>query len=189
METREIIERAHEAEHAGRAGGVPERFGSVAVAVLAALLALASVFGRRSITHLLLYQEQATNAGNTAESNAIKQQINEGNLLLLRVLVTDPDTQHAAQEETTRLEQQIAETFQPNQARLQQRATTLEHKAEREQRRYEAFEVAETVAQMAIVFTTITVIAHSTRLFWTSAVLGAIALLFVLDGFLVFLPW
>ncbi len=189
METREIIERAHETEHAGRAGGSLERLGSLAVAVLAALLALASVFGRRSITHLLLYQERATDARNVAEGNATRQQVNEGDLLILRVFATDPDTEQAAREEAARLEQQITATFQPNQARLQRRADDLEHKADRELRRYDAFEVAETALQLAIVFTTITMVARSMRLFWVSAILGLIGLIFLLDGFLVFLPW
>ena len=184
METREAIERVHQAEHLAGPAASPERLGTVLVAVLAALLALASVLGRRNVAHMLLYQEQAIDANNLAESNAIKRQISEGNLGLLRVFATDEDTAQAANQWIPVLERDIAETYVPNEERFAQRAHVLDKKRDRAEARYEAFELAETVSQMAIVFTTIAVTAHSSRLMWASVALGGVAFVLLLAGFL-----
>jgi hypothetical protein len=188
LEAREAIERAHEAEKAGGHGRLPEKVGVIAVAVLAALLAVASVAGRRSVTNLLLYQEQATNAASVAESNRIQERIDANTLLTLRVLATDPDTAGAAQEATAALEQEIATTFRPEEARLAERAEMLDDKRDDAERRYESYEIAETMLQIAIVFTTIAVAVRSIRLIWVSGTLGAFGLIFLIDGFVTVLP-
>ena len=189
METPEAIARAHEAEEAGEHGEWSQKTGVVVVAVLAALLALASVYGRRSVADLLLFQEQAVDAANIAESNAVKERINESTLLLLRVFATDPDTQRAAEREIATMEAEITQTFRPQQERLEARAEMLNHRRERAERRYESFEWAETTLQMAIVFTTIAVAARSRNVLWASIAIGVVGLILVVDGFITVLPF
>lgn len=188
MEPREAIERAHEAEAARTHGGTTEKFGVVLVAVLAAMLAIAAVFGRQSVTRLLLYQEQAVDAKNIAESNDIKARVNDTTLITLRVFATDPDTARAAEEASAALQAEIEQTFRPEQERLERRADELDEKRDTAQRRYESFEIAETVLQMAIVFATIATAVHSTRILLGSLALAAVGAALVLDGFLIFLP-
>ncbi len=189
MEPREVIERAHEADAAGRHGGSAEKLGVVMVAVLAALLAVAAVFGRQSVTKLLLSQEQAVDARNVAESNDIKARVNDTTLLTLRVFATDPDTGRAAESAEATLRAEIENVFLPEQEHLRQRADDLDGDRDRAQRKYEAFEIAETILQMAIVFATIATAIHSIRILWVSLALGAAGAVLVLDGFLVFLPF
>lgn len=188
MEAREAIERAHEAENAGRHGEWPEKAGVVLVAVLAALLAIASVFGRRSVANLLLDQSQAADAANIAEANAIKERVDETALINLRVFATDPETRQAAETAIVELEQHIAQTYRPAEERLMRRAQELERARDRAERRYESYEWAETVLQMAIVFTTIGIAARSMRLIWAAIVVGLLGLILTLDGFLTVLP-
>jgi hypothetical protein len=188
METREAIERAHEAHTAGH-GGSTEKLGVVAVAVLAALLAIASVFSRRAVKDLLLFQEQAVDAANIAESNDIKARINEAMLINLRVFASDPDTARAAQAEAAALQQDIEQHFRPEQERAQARAEELDHKVEDAERRYESLEIAETALQIAIVLVTIGVAVRARRLVLGSGLLGLLGLVLVLDGFFTFLPY
>jgi Domain of unknown function (DUF4337) len=188
LEAREAIERAHEAEAAGGHGAWPEKAGVVLVAVLAALLAVASVFGRRSVADLLLYQSQAADATNVAEANAIKERVDETALINLRVFATDPDTRQAAEGAIAELEQRIARTYRPAEERLTQRAEELDQSRDDAERRYESFEWAETVLQMAIVFTTIGIAARSMRLIWAAIAVGVLGLFLTIDGFLTVLP-
>jgi hypothetical protein len=188
LETPEAIERAHEAEKIAGRGELIEKLGVVIVALLAAILALASVFGRRSVAELLLTQEQASGAINVAEVNAVKQQINSVTLLMLRVWDADPDMEVAAQQAIVAMEREIDERFQPEEQRLQQQALDLQRERDAAQRRYESYELAETAAQMAIVFTTIAVVARSSRLLLTSAALGTVGFILLIDGFFPFLP-
>jgi hypothetical protein len=189
LETREALERAHEAHAAGRHGGSIDKYGVVAVAALAALLAIASICGRRAVKDLLLYQEQAVEASNLAESAEIKARVSEGVLITLRVLATDPDTARAAGVEAATLEQDISQRFRPEQERAATRAHEREQKADEAERAYESIEVAETMFQIAIVFVTIAVAVRARGLLLSSGVLGLIGLVLLLDGFLTFLPY
>jgi hypothetical protein len=189
VETREAIERAHEAQKIAREGAISEKIGAISVAVLAAILALAAVFGRRSVAELLLAQEQASNAASVAESNAIKERINANTLLLLSVWGADPDTQAAADEATATLQRDIAQTFRPEEARQADMAKQLDAERDEAQRRYESFELSETASQLAVVFATIALVASSIRLFWVAGGLGLIGLLLLIDGFITVLPF
>ena len=189
METREAIERAHEAHQAGSHGGTVEKLGVVTVAVLAALLAVAAVFGRRAVKDVLLFQEQAVDAANIAESNDVKARINDTTLLLLRVFATDPETAEAARVEAAKLERDIVERFLPEREHAEARREQLDEKQEHAERQYESFEIAETVLQVAIVFVTIAVAIRANRMLLASGVLGAIGFVLVLDGFFTFLPY
>lgn len=188
MEAHEAIERAQEADAAGKLGELPEKAGVVLVAVLAALLAIASVAGRRSVADLLLDQSRAADATNIAESNAVKERVDEAALINLRVFATDPETRHAAEAAIADLERHIAETYRPAEELHAQRSQHLKESRDRAERRYESYEWAETVLQMAIVFTTIGIAAHSARLLWAAITVGALGLILTVDGFLIVLP-
>jgi hypothetical protein len=189
VETREAIERAHEAHKIAREGAISEKIGAATVAVLAAILALAAVFGRRSVAELLLAQEQASSAGSVAESNAIKERINANTLLLLSVWGADPETQAAAGEATAALQRDIAQTFQPEEARQAELQKRLDEERDTAHRRYESFELSETASQLAVVFATIAIVASSLRLFWVAGGLGLIGLILLIDGFFTVLPF
>lgn len=176
---------AEEARHRGRF----QKVGAATVAVLAALLAISAVYGRRSATHMLLYQEQLVDTVNLIESNSIKEEVGETTLTVLRVLVTDQDTAAAAREQTADLERRIVEEYRPNQAALKTEAEKLEIKQHHVERAYESFELAETAVQMAIVFASIALLAFSTRILWFGVAIGSLALILVLDGFFTFLPF
>ena len=189
METREAIERAHEAQKIAREGAVSEKVGAIAVAILAAILALAAVFGRRSVTELLLAQEQASNAATVAETNSIKERINQNTLLLLSVWGADPETQATADEATASLQRDISATFHPEEQRQFELAKRLDEERDTAQRRYESFELSETASQLAVVFATISIVASSLRLFWVAGGLGLIGLILLIDGFITVLPF
>jgi hypothetical protein len=189
VETREAIERAHEAQKIAREGAISEKVGAIAVAILAAILALAAVFGRRSVAELLLAQEQASSAATVAETNSIKERINQNTLLLLSVWGADPDTQAAADEATATLQRDIAQTFRPEEARQAELAEQLDEERDTAQRRYESFELSETASQLAVVFATIALVSSSLRLFWVAGGLGLIGLLLLIDGFITVLPF
>ncbi|MGD9891230.1 MAG: DUF4337 family protein [Dehalococcoidia bacterium] len=189
METREAIERAHEAHKVGRDGAISEKIGAVTVAILAAILALAAVFGRRSVAELLLAQEQSSNAATVAETNSIKERINQNTLLLLSVWGADPDTQAAADEAIATLQRDIAQTFHPEEQRQAELAKQLQEERNTAQRRYESFELSETASQLAVVFATIAIVASSLRLFWVAGGLGLIGLILLIDGFVTVLPF
>jgi hypothetical protein len=189
METREAIERAHEADAVALHDVQSEKLGVVVVAVLAALLAISSVFGRRAVKDLLLYQERSTDAANIAESNEVKARINETTLLTLRVLATDPDTAASAEGEVAALERDITERFQPEREAAERRQEDADGRQEDAERSYESLELSETMLQVAIVFVTIAVAVHGRRMLLAGGGLGLIGLVLLLDGFLHFLPY
>jgi hypothetical protein len=87
------------------------------------------------------------------------------------------------------IERDTLQTLRPEEERLQEEARSLRHERDIAKRRYESFELSETAAQMAIVFTTIAIVARSTRLSWAGAALGVAGLLLLLDGFITAFPF
>ena len=182
MEPREHIERVHEAGKASH-GDRFEKFGGVVVAVMAALLAFASVAEKRAITDLLLADNGIVDANNLAESNEIKQHVNEGAIAVLRALAASGAGDPQAHERAAALEHDIAATYRPAQEAQTERLHRIEHDRKRQEGRYEAFELAETVVQMGIVFATLAVLTRAHRLLWLSLALGALTVLLLLIGF------
>ena len=182
MEPRELIERAHEARKASH-GDRFEKLGGVVVAVMAALLAFASVAEKRAITDLLLADNGIVDANNLVESNAIKQHVNEGAAAVLRALAGSGVGDPQAREQAAALDQAVATTYRPAQEAQTERLHRLEHDRKRQEGRYEAFELAETVVQVGIVFATLAVLTRAARLLWLSLALGALTALLLLVGF------
>jgi hypothetical protein len=137
-----------------------------------------------SVANLLLYQSQAADAANIAASNAIRSADETADQL--RVFATDRDAPGGGVRSPSLSVR--SPRHQPAEERLTRRAEELDESRDTAERRYESYEWAETVLQMAIVFTTIGIAARSMRLIWVAIAAGVLGLILTFDGFLTVLP-
>jgi hypothetical protein len=183
VEAHEAIERQHLTQEAA---GAPERLGrhaAVLVSILAALLAIAIIAGNRAATEALLSQQKASDAWNEFQANSLKRHINEGDAALLRYLGAGGPHEAEAEERAAGLEADSATKYRPNQDRLQYQAQDLEHERDLAERRHRRFEVAEAGFQLAIVLSSISIVAQAVPLLWAGGLLGLTSLIFLLNGF------
>jgi hypothetical protein len=85
MEAREHLERIHELQHPHAPADRFNILVAVVVALLAALLAISSIAGRRMLKDAVILQNRAADAQSLAETNTIKRYLAEGNAGILRV--------------------------------------------------------------------------------------------------------
>ncbi len=188
MEAREALERQHLTEEAAEA---PQRFGrhaAVLVSILAALLAIAAIAANRAMTEALLSQQKASDAWNEFQANSLKRHINEETAALLRLLATGGPREAEAEQRAAALEADATTKYRPSQDRLQQEAHALEHERDLAERRHRRFEVAEAGFQLAIVLSSIAIVAGAIALLWAGGILGLVSLLFLLNGFFLWFP-
>ncbi len=107
---------------------------------------------------------------------------------MLRLLAADGPRQAEAEERAAALEADVATKYRPNQDRLQHEAEDLQRERDLAERRHRRFEVAEAGFQLAIVLSSISIVAGAIGLLWGGGLLGLVSLLFLLNGFFLWFP-
>jgi hypothetical protein len=188
MEAQDALEHQHLAQEAST---TPEGFGrhaAVLVSILAALLALAVISGNRAMTEALLSQQKASDAWNEFQANSLKRHINEDEAANLRLLAAGGPREAEAEQRAAALESDAATKYRPTQDRLQHEAEGLERERDLAERRHRRFEVAEAGFQLAIVLSSISIVARALGLLWAGGILGLVSLLFLFNGFWLWFP-
>ncbi len=188
MEAHEAMEHQRLAEEAATGSEQFGRHAAVLVSVLAALLAIAAIAGNRATTEALLSQQKASDAWNEFQANSLKRHVNEDDAAMLRLLAADGPRQAEAEERAAALEADVATKYRPNQDRLQHEAEDLQRERDLAERRHRRFEVAEAGFQLAIVLSSISIVAGAIGLLWGGGLLGLVSLLFLLNGFFLWFP-
>jgi len=183
VEAHEALERFEHAEHASEAR---ERFGrhiAGLVAILAALLAVATLSASQSTENTIIAQAKSTDAFNELEANSLKKHINNNDAALLGILAKkNPKAQAVA----AALTKAVSVKYEPNEARLLATATRFEAQRDRSEEHHRGFQLAEGVFQLAIVLSTVAIVARLSVLALVAGGLGLVGLGLLLDGFLLF---
>src|SRR5207249_11280641 len=109
----------------------------------------------------------------------------EGDAALLRSLAAGTPNEAEATQRAAALEADVGTKYWPNQDTLQHRAQDLEHERDLANWGHRRFELAETGLQLAIVLSSIAIVARATALLWAGGVLGVVSLFTLLNGFFI----
>jgi hypothetical protein len=171
-----------------------EGVAAVWIAILAMFLAITSVAGGNAGDEEILNQEKSTNAYSYYQAKTIRAQ----NFTLmadnLEIQLAALGAQLPA-EDRQRLEQRL-ETYRSEAARLRgerdvilQWAMDKEEARERQSKVGPSFDTGEALFQIAIVLASIAILLKRRTFLYPSVAVGALALLFMLNGFLGIVPW
>ena len=171
-----------------------EGVAAVWIAFLAMLLAITSVAGGNAGDDEILNQEKATNAYSYFQAKHIRA-------TTFTLAADNLEVQLAAfgsqmvPEDRQRLEQRIV-SYRGDATRLNgerqailQWAITKEEAREHQTRVGPSFDTAEALLQIAIVLASIAILLKRTTFLYPSAIVGVVALLFLLNGFMDIVPW
>ena len=186
MESNEALERFEKAEEASEER---EQFGrrvAVLVALVAALLAIASLSGNRFAEEAILDQARASDAYNEYQANSLKLHVNEDTIAMLTSLGKGSPNEAAAKAAADKLAKADETKYAPNKARLLPKAIGYVDAQEKSEARHRVLQFSEAALQLAIVLLTVSII---TRL--RSVVLGAVlvaagGVILLVDGYLLF---
>jgi len=181
MEAHEAMERFERAEEMSEAREHFGRHVAVLVAILAAGLSIATLAAGQSSEDTILAQAKSTDAFNELEANSLKKHINLNDAALLTlILKRDPKALAVA----GKLTGAANAKYGPNEAVLLSKATRFETQRDRAEEHHRGFQFAEGFFQIAIVLSTVAIVARLAALALVAGGLGLAGLAMLLDGFL-----
>lgn len=159
MEANEAQELKEHAEHGGESGMRPVAF---SMALLAVLVAIATVLGHRTHTEAVLYQNKATDQWNEYQAKKIRS-YNTGLASDLLGVVTVNDKAAA---------EKIAKAYADHQSKWaddlkesQEKAEALEARVEKAEARANYLDLSEAMLEIGLVITSVTLLTRR-RVYW-----------------------
>ena len=188
VETREVLEHVENAKETTERHENHGRRAAVVVSIMAALLAIASLAGNRASTEAILAQAKASDTYNEYQANSLKRHVNLDDAAQLRIIASGTPNEANAEKQAASLEKAVADKYQPNQDRLLPAAQDLEHERDTAEARHRGFQIAEAAFQLAIVLSSISIVARAVWLLWAGGGLGVVGLLLTGNSFLLLFP-
>ena len=163
---------------------------ALTTAVYAVLLAIASLGGNNAMEDILLAQQEATNQWAYYQAKVIREHLNRGNKLLVETQLADPSPLKGAERDKF---DALAKKYADEERRMNADKKDIEKDARKFEKERDVnkakdvyFDYAEVFLQIAIVSSSVAILAASRPMFWFStglAILGAVA---TVNGFLLF---
>jgi hypothetical protein len=174
MDANEAMEHAHRNQEAAAHGGFGRRV-AILIAILAALLAIATLLGNQATADAILSQERATDTYNEYQADSVKEKVSADAALILRQLGGDAAAKAADLERTAASEAAKRKPLLPLARSLEAARDTAEH-------RHHGYQFAESALQIAIVLASVSIVAHSRPLVWGGIAVGVLGVLLLVDG-------
>ena len=160
---------------------------ALTTAVYAVILAIASLGGNNAMEDILLAQQEATNQWAYYQAKVIREHLNRGNKLMV-------ETQLAAPSPFKGAERVKYEALMKKYADEEKRMNADKKDIEKDARKFERerdvnkvkdtyFDYAEVFLQIAIVSSSVAILAASRPMFWFSAVLAILGAISAINGF------
>ena len=175
----ELHELHEHAEHGKHPGMAPV---TLTMAVLAVLVAAASLLGHRAHTDEVILQTKVTDQWAYFQAKNIRRHSDE-QVAALASFLTIKDSEQAAKFREKYLAE--AERYSEEQKELDAKARELEAETEHVRRQADRFDLGEVLAEIALVITSITLLSGR-RIFWYLGIVFGIASIAVAaTGFLI----
>lgn len=170
MEATEMNEFSKQMREAGEAG---MRRVSLAISVLAVLVAMVTVLGHRTHTEAVLMQTRAADQWNLYQARKIRQgQISTTmDLLSLQPSANDAPVQKKLEEYKAHLQK-----WAPELADEQRKAEELEHEVNQAERRANRYDLGEALLEIAVVLASITLLTRQQMYFLLGVLLGVVGI-------------
>jgi len=161
---------------------------ALTTAVYAVLLAIASLGGNNAMEDILLAQQEATNQWAYYQAKVVREHLNRGNKLLVETQIADPSPLRGAEREKY---EALAKKYADEEKRMNADKKDIEKDARKFERDRDVnkakdtyFDFAEVFLQIAIVSSSVSILAASRPMFWFSAGLAVVGSLATVNGFL-----
>jgi hypothetical protein len=179
MEATEMNEYSKEMKEAGESG---MRRVSLAISVLAVLVAMVTVLGHRTHTEAVLVQTRAADQWNLYQAKKIRQEqvSTTTDLLSLQPSVNDAGVQKKLAEYRSHMEKWNGEI-----AEEQEKAQELEHEVDLAERRADRYDLGEALLEIAVVMSSITLLTRQQAYFLFGLLLGLLGLLAAASALLI----
>ena len=163
---------------------------ALTTAVYAVVLAIASLGGNNAMKEMLLAQQEASNQWSYYQAKVIREHLNRGNKLLLEAQLAEPSRvvgpERAKYEALLASFREEEKRMNADKKEIEPKARALEADRDRNQAKDPYFDYAEVLLQIAIVCSSVSILAASRPMFWFSAVLASLGTLLTANGFLLF---
>jgi hypothetical protein len=179
MEATEMDEFSKEMRESGESG---MRHVSLAISVLAVLVAMVTVLGHRTHTEAVLMQTRAADQLNLYQAKKIRQeQVDTAtDLLSLQPSANDAGVQKKLAEYRVHMKKWDQELIEE-----QQKAQDLEHEVDRAERRADRYDLGEALLEIAVVLSSITLLTRQQMYFILGLLLGLTGLVAAASALLV----
>ncbi len=182
MEPTEIQEFSNQLKEAGEGGGESLTKISLAISILAVLVAMVTVLGHRSHTEAVLSQSRAGDQWNLYQAKKIRaDQYN----VAIDLLGLQPNSNAQAVEKRLDDYRQHEEKWKEELKQEEEKARDLESEVDHAERQAGRFDLGEALLQISVVLCSITLFTRRRLYFIGGLSLGIAGLLFAASAFLV----
>jgi hypothetical protein len=184
MEAHRSVERFEQGRHAS---GEPEAPGfakqaALAVAVMAALLAIATFLSNESVKEVITGETHRADTSSRLESNQLKIDVAEGGGELLRVLADGPHDERAAAAAATIHDRHVEKELVPADHELTEEMHHDEEHVDHYNSKHLLYELAEVGLEVGIVLATVSIIAHRRWLLASGVGVGIVGAVLLVIG-------
>ncbi|HEY0390597.1 MAG TPA: DUF4337 family protein [Solirubrobacterales bacterium] len=183
----ERFEHGHRAAKSENEGG-ELRYGrnaAMAVAVMAALLAVATFLSNEAVKEVVTGETRRADVAARLESNRVKIDLAEGNSVLLRVLAEGGVQEHRAAVEATRHEARVAGDLRPTDADLGAAIGARENEVDHANTQHVDYELSEVALEVGIVLASVSIIARRRWLLGAAGAAASAGVVLLLVGLLI----
>lgn len=163
---------------------------ALTTAVYAVVLAIASLGGNNAMKEMLLAQQEASNQWSYYQAKVIREHLNRGNKMVLEAQLAEPSALKGAERaKFEALAQKFAEEekrMNADKKEIEPKAKAAEAERDRNQSKDPYFDYAEVLLQIAIVCSSVSILAASRPMFFFSLGIAALGAVSTLNGFLLF---
>ncbi|MFN8216632.1 MAG: DUF4337 family protein [Solirubrobacterales bacterium] len=177
MEAHRSYERFDQGREAISGGGLhPDphhaRNAALTVAVVAALLAVATFLSNEAVKEVVTGETHRADASARLENNTLKIEVNEANSALLKVLGTGAPAEEQAAARARAHDAKIVEELEPRDRRLQEEIAAKQEEVDHANTQHVDYELAEVGLEVGIVLASVSIIV---RRRWLLGLAGAAA--------------
>ena len=171
MEATEVNEFSNQMKEAGESG---MRHVSLAISVLAVLVAMVTVVGHRTHTEAILMQTRAADQWNLYQAKKIRQEqvSTTSDLLSLQPSSNDAAVQKKLAEYRSHMDKWKGEI-----AEEQEKAQDLEHEVDHAERCADRYDLGEALLEISVVLSSITLLTRRRRYFFLGLLFGLVGVL------------
>jgi hypothetical protein len=186
LEARHSFERLETVGHGPHTLDPFARRAAVLIAVLAGLLAVATLLSNEAAKESINSQTRASLAQTLENANELKGFVGESDARELGLVARgEHPAAAAAMRRAALLQQEVARAFGPRDRALEQRVRAAEKEQSDQEERHVRFELASVALEIAIVFASIAIITRIRWLLTGGVVGGVVGTILILAGLLV----
>ena len=181
MEANEVQEFANQMKEAGESGQESLKTISLAISVLAVLVAMVTVLGHRTHTEAVLMQSRVGDQWNEYQAKKIRM---DNLSVTLDLLPTQPTSNPALTNAKTAEYKAHIEKWKSDLAEEQEKAREYEHEVTQAEAKASRYDLGEALLQIAVVLCSITLFTRKRSYFLLGLTLGIIGLAVATSGLL-----